>query len=80
MFEKSLAIGEIRHWKDGDYKKVDVGKWVKISGNKARATSSSTIKKKIEREMWALQEDLGKRKAEFIKDFYPILMFLIKVI
>lgn len=30
--EKAVAaIGEIRKWGDGDYKKVDSGKWVKVT-------------------------------------------------
>ena len=32
----AAAIGEIRHWKDGVYKKIEYGKWVQIHDNKEK--------------------------------------------
>lgn len=41
------AIGEIRHWNDGDYKKVGKGEWVKVTDKKDKRVASSTVIKNI---------------------------------
>lgn len=45
---KAVAqIGETRKWANGIYKKVEAGKWVKVTNGKEKVVSSSTMIKKI---------------------------------
>ena len=62
--EKAVAmIGEIRHWQDGDYKKVGTGEWVKVGTNKS--VSSSTMQKIISAEYERLEREFQKIKKDF---------------
>lgn len=59
------AIGEIRHWNDGDYKKVGNGEWVKVTDKKDKRVAGSTMIKNIK-----LAIDYNQMKIdEFKKDF-----------
>jgi predicted metal-binding transcription factor (methanogenesis marker protein 9) len=61
----AAAIGEIRHWKDGVYKKIEYGKWVQIHGNKEKKVGDTRIKKIISEEYDLLQKEFDKIKNEF---------------
>lgn len=61
----AAAIGEIRHWKDGVYKKIEYGKWVQIHENKEKKVGDTRIKKIISEEYDSLQREFDKIKDEF---------------
>lgn len=73
--EKSIAVvGEIRQWKDGTYKKISSGKWVKLEDNKEKLVSNSKIIKIIESEINRIWGDYLQHKnnfAESIENNYP---------
>jgi hypothetical protein len=49
IVEKALPIGHISHRKDGDYKKVGEGEWVKVSENGDGKTGNETSESKPEK-------------------------------
>ena len=61
----AAAIGEIRHWKDGVYKKIEYGKWVQIHDNKEKEVGDTRMKKIISEEYDSLQKEFDKIKNEF---------------
>lgn len=73
--EKSVAVvGEIRQWKDGTYKKISSGKWVKLEDKKEKLVSNSKIIKIIESEInriWGNYLQHKNNFAESIENNYP---------
>lgn len=64
--EKAVAsVGEIRHWKDGEYKKVSEGKWVKIVKNKEKQLSNIAAVKKINSEIQDLKNQILNQRRIF---------------
>jgi hypothetical protein len=64
--EKAVApIGEIRKWSDGTYKKIERGKWVKITNGKEKAIASSTMIRKINEEVKNKQNQWEHIKGDF---------------
>ena len=61
----AAAIGEIRHWKDGVYKKIEYGKWIQIHENKEKKVSDTRMKKIISEEYDLLQKEFDKIRNEF---------------
>lgn len=59
------AIGEIRHWNDGDYKKVGKGEWVKVTDKKDKRVASSTVIKNIKLTIDYNQNKINELKREF---------------
>lgn len=59
------AIGEIRHWNDGDYKKVGKGEWVKVTDKKDKRVATSTIIKNIELAIDYNQNKIDELKRDF---------------
>lgn len=59
------AIGEIRHWNDGDYKKVGKGEWVKVTDKKDKRVASSTVIKNIKLAIDYNQNKINELKREF---------------
>lgn len=73
--EKSVAVvGEIRQWKDGTYKKISSGKWVKLEDKKEKLVSNSKMIKIIESEINRIWGDYLQHRnnfAESIENNYP---------
>ena len=73
--EKSVAVvGEIRQWKDGTYKKISSGKWVKLENKKEKLVSNSKMIKIIESEINRIWGDYLQHRnnfAESIENNYP---------
>ena len=65
--EKAVAaVGEIRQWSDGEYKKVAEGKWVKVGkDNKEKQLSNTTAVKKINAEIEELQHQVLNQRRIF---------------
>lgn len=59
------AIGEIRHWNDGDYKKVGKGEWVKVTDKKDKRVASSTVIKNIKLTIDYNQNKINELRREF---------------
>lgn len=65
-FEKAAAaIGEIRTWGGVEYKKVDVGRWVKVTNGKEKQVAGSGVKKQIR----ARQEDIKNSWENVQREF-----------
>lgn len=65
-FEKAVAvIGEIRHWQDGDYRKVDNGKWVKVENGKEKKVGNARIQRVLRDEYDRLQSQFNQAMSEF---------------
>ena len=66
QIQKSIAnIGEIRHWQDGDYKKIDSGKWVRVGDVKMKKIGDAKMKKVISDEFQSLQDEFERIKTDF---------------
>lgn len=64
--EKAVAqIGETREWADGTYKKVESGKWVKVTNGKEKAVAGSGMSKKLKEEIQTKQTEWERIKKEF---------------
>lgn len=59
------AIGEIRQWGDGMYKKIAEGKWAKVTNGKEKVVAGSGMIKKLQEEFQNKNESLSKIKREF---------------
>lgn len=59
------AIGEIRQWGDGMYKKIADGKWSKVTNGKEKVVAGSGMIKKLQEEFQNKNESLSKIKREF---------------
>lgn len=59
------AIGEIRQWGDGMYKKIADGKWAKVTNGKEKVVAGSGMIKKLQEEFQNKNESLSKIKREF---------------
>lgn len=68
LFEKAVAqIGEIRHWADGDFKKVAEGKWVRVSDKKEKKVGNSPMLKIISSEIDKISSQILKHRNEWEK-------------
>jgi hypothetical protein len=68
LFEKAVAqIGEIRHWADGDFKKVSQGKWVRVSEQKEKKIGNSPMLKIIGDEIDKMYDKIRKHRNEWEK-------------
>lgn len=64
--EKATAqIGETRQWADGLYRKVEAGKWVKVTNGKEKRLQNSTIIKKIKERQQQLLTDWNSVRKSF---------------
>lgn len=68
--EKGVAqIGETRQWADGLYKKVEQGKWVKVTANKEKPVAASGMIKKISTRFNELQKEFEQARSDFESRF-----------
>lgn len=63
------AIGEIRHWNNGDYKKVGNGEWVKVTDKKDKRVAVSTVIKSIKAAIDYNQSKIDEFKRNFEDNF-----------